>query len=144
MYRFGKRSRKNLNEAHKDFTVLFEEVLKSRDCSIIEGLRSKEEQNRLYHARKSKLHYPDSKHNLKSNQDKVDAVDVIPYPFKESDWKNTKLLYHFVGYVKGIADRLYREGKMDARIRCGADWDGDFKFDDQTFHDLPHFERIID
>lgn len=140
-YKFGRRSRKNLNEAHKDFTILFEEVLKGRDCSVIEGKRSEDEQNILYHARKSKLMYPESNHNLKPGQDKVDAVDVIPWPV---DWADLHSFYHFVGYVKGIADKLFREGKIEAQIRCGADWDGDFSFKDQTFHDLPHFERIID
>lgn len=141
-YRFGRRSRKNLDEAHKDFTILFEEVLKERDCSIIEGERSEDEQNALYHAQKSRLRYPNSKHNKRPGQEKVDAVDVIPWPFKESDWTNVKLLYHFVGYVKGIADQLYRDGKITAKIRCGADWNQNFIFDDQSFIDLPHFERL--
>ena len=143
MNKFGSRSRKNLDEAHPDFTVLFEEVLKERDCSVIDGKRSEEEQNTLFHAKKSKLQYPESKHNLKPGQCKVDAVDVIPYPFKESDWTNDRYLFHFVGHVKGIADQLYRDRKISAKIRCGADWNGDFRFND-TFIDAPHFEREIE
>lgn len=144
MYRFSRRSRKNLNQAHPDFTVLFEEVLKERDCSIIEGRRSEKRQNFLYKSKRSQLKYPNSMHNLKCHQDKVDAVDVLPYPFKKSDWGNVRKFYYFVGYVKGIADQLYRDGKMSAKIRCGVDWDGDFDLSDQTFIDSPHFERIID
>ena len=140
-FKFGQRSRKNLNEAHNDFTVLFEEVLKERDCAIICGARSQEEQNALYHAKKSQVVYPNSKHNVGQGRLLSDAVDAVPWPL---DWTDTRSFYHFAGYVKGIADRLYREGKITAKIRCGADWDGDFSFKDQNFHDMPHFERIVD
>lgn len=141
MYRFSKSSRKNLDEAHQDFTILFEKVLKERDCKVIEGERGKELQNALYDAGKSDLRHPNSKHNKKFGENKVNAVDVVPWPV---DWNDKEIFYHFVGYVKGIADELYREGKISAKIRCGADWDGDFSFKDQTLHDLPHYERILD
>ena len=61
------------------------------------------------------------------------AVDVCPYPI---DWNNKERFYHFAGYVKGIAD------SMGIKIRWGGDWDGDTVFDDQSFHDLPHFELL--
>lgn len=141
-YKFGTRSRNNLNEVHRDFTILFEEVLKERDCSIIEGARSEEEQNNLFDAKKSKVKYPNSKHNVKEGELLAYAVDALPCPFATTDWTNIKKFYHFVGYVKGIADKLYRDGKMEHKLRCGADWDSDFDFKDQTFHDLPHFELI--
>jgi len=131
MSHFGKRSLKNLSEAHDDLQRLFKEVVANYDCSVIEGRRGQEEQDTLYHAKKSKLRYPQSKHNTSPSL----AVDVIPYPV---DWNDKIRFYHFVGYVKGVAD------KLGIKIRCGADWDGDNTFKDQTFHDLPHFELIID
>jgi hypothetical protein len=42
--------------------------------------------------------------------------------------------YSFGGYVRGIA-----EG-MEINVRWGGDWDSDWSFIDQTFHDLPHWE----
>ena len=126
---FGKRSKKNLSECHPDLQKLFNNVVKNYDCSVIEGHRGKEEQDKLYHGGKSKVKYPRSKHNKSPSL----AADVVPYPI---DWNDEIRFYHFVGYVKGVAD------KLGIKIRCGADWDGDNTFSDQTFHDLPHFELL--
>ena len=127
MPKLGRRSKKNLSEAHLLLQELFEEVIKHYDCSIIEGKRPQEEQDKLYHAGKSKLKFPQSKHNKPPSL----AVDVVPYPV---DWNNTKRFYHFGGLVIGIA------ASMGIDIRWGGDWDSDNTFKDQTFHDLPHFE----
>lgn len=102
-------------------------MIKYYDCSVICGYRNLEKQTEAYHAGKSKVFYPNSKHNKQPSH----AVDVVPYPI---DWNDMKRFYHFAGYVKGIADSL------GIKIRCGADWDSDNDFKDQNFHDLPHFE----
>ena len=127
MAKFGNRSLKNLSEAHPKLQKIFHEVIKNYDCSVIQGYRGMEEQMAAYHAGKSKVFYPNSKHNKRPSQ----AVDVVPYPI---DWNDKIRFYHFAGYVKGVADAL------GIKIRCGADWDSDNDFKDQTFHDLPHFE----
>lgn len=127
MYKFGSRSQKNLMEAHPDLQKLFNEVIKHYDCAVIEGHRPEWEQNKAYHAGKSKLKFPHSKHNQMPSL----AVDVIPWPV---DWNDYKRFYFFGGLVKGIADQ------MGIDIRWGGDWDSDNSFKDQSFHDLPHFE----
>ena len=129
MYKFGTRSTKNLSEAHPDLQALFNEVIKHYDCTVIEGYRGEDEQNKACHAGASKLKFPQSKHNKTPSL----AVDVCPYPI---DWKDKDRFYHFVGFVKGVASQ------MGINIRCGADWDGDNDFKDQSFHDLPHFELV--
>ena len=131
MPRFGKRSLKNLSECHIDLQRLLMEVIKHYDCSVIEGERGEEEQNVLFHAGKSKLVFPDSNHNKKPSL----AVDVIPWPV---DWNDKIQFYHFIGFVKGVATM------RGIKIRCGADWDGDNSFIDQSFNDLPHIELILD
>lgn len=128
-YKFGKRSLKNLSEADPKLQALFHEVIKVVDCSIIEGHRSKREQDKAYHAGKSKLKWPESKHN----QEPSLAVDVVPYPV---DWNDKARFYQMVGIIKAKAHSL------DIKIRCGADWDSDNDFNDQTFHDLPHIELV--
>ncbi len=128
---FGTRSLKNLNEAHPALQRLFQEVVKNYDCSVIEGHRPQSEQDAAYHSGKSKVKWPNSKHNPSPSL----AVDVVPYPV---DWNDTDRFYHFAGYVKGVADTL------GIKIRYGADWDGDNQFKDQSFHDLPHFELMSD
>ena len=128
-WKFGKRSRQNLSEAHPLLIELFNEVIKIRDCAVIEGYRPKEEQDRLYFAGMSKLKWPKSKHNATPSM----AVDVVPFPV---NWKDYHSFYHFAGIVKGVAH------SMGLKIRWGGDWDMDNDFRDQNFHDLPHFELI--
>jgi len=135
MPKFGERSNKNLRECHKDLQTLFREVVEHIDCSVIEGNRTEGEQNRLFHAGRSKLMFPESKHNEQPSM----AADVVPFPV---DWNDHKRFHVFAGFVLGIAERLYAENKMDHKVRAGIDWDGDWTYTDQTFHDFPHFELI--
>ena len=127
--KFSNKSKEKLESCHPDLQKLFGEVIKNYDCTIIEGFRSNERQEELFHQGQSKLRAGKSKHNCNPSL----AIDVVPYPI---DWKDKIRFYHFVGYVKGIADQL------NIKIRCGADWDNDNNLHDQTFFDLPHFELI--
>ena len=128
-FKFGKRSYRNLSEAHPEIQRLFNEIIKHYDCSVIEGFRPEEEQNRAYHSGRSKLKFPQSKHNKTPSL----AVDVVPYPI---DWKDKERFYYFGGVVKGVAESL------GIKIRWGGDWDSDNKFKDQSFNDWPHFELV--
>jgi peptidoglycan L-alanyl-D-glutamate endopeptidase CwlK len=138
---YSNRSLSKLKGCHDDLITLFEEVIESYDNSILEGPRTTKRQQELFAQGKSKLNgiTKISKHQITECRDKSMAVDSAPWPI---DWNDLNRFYHYVGYVKGVADRLYHEGKMTHKIRCGADWDGDNCFKDQSFHDLPHFELI--
>lgn len=127
MFYFSERSLENLATCHDDLQILFKEVIKRYDCTIIQGWRSNEEQDEHYRTGKSKLQAGQSKHNTKPSR----AVDVVPYPI---DWNDYNRFYYFGGLVKGIASSL------DITIRWGGDWNGNNNFKDQNFHDLPHFE----
>ncbi len=131
MPKFSDKSLGLLRECHSDLINLFQEVIKHYDCTVLCGQRTEEEQNELFRAGKSKLQYPESKHNGTPSM----AVDVVPYPI---DWSDSKRFYHFMGFVTGIASQ------MGIKIRCGGDWDMDNNFKDQTFHDLPHVELLGD
>lgn len=124
---FGDRSKKNLSEAHPLLQELFEEVVKHYDCAVIEGHRPKEEQDKAFHGGKSKVQWPNSKHNQTPSL----AVDVCPFPI---NWKDTRRFYYFAGHVMATA-RV-----MGIDLRWGGDWNGNNEFKDQSFHDLPHFE----
>ncbi|MDA9231172.1 M15 family metallopeptidase [Rickettsiales bacterium] len=131
MPKFSNRSKDKLITCHPKLQELFNIVIKNYDCTIIEGRRSNERQEELFHQGKSKLKAGKSKHNQAPSL----AVDVAPYPI---NWNDRIKFYHFVGYVKATADQL------KIKIRCGADWDNDNDLHDQTFFDLPHFELITD
>jgi len=127
MPKFSKRSRKRLEECDERLQRLFNEVIKSYDCTILCGHRSKEEQEKMYEQGRSKLRWPASKHNKRPSM----AVDVAPWPI---DWTDMGSFYMFVGYVKRVAE------EMNIPLRCGADWDMDGYTKDQMFNDLVHFE----
>lgn len=126
--KFGARSLHALEGVHPDLRRLFERVVLTFDCAILEGARTPERQQELYATGKSKT--LDSKH-LRQPSGFAHAVDVAPWPL---DWEDRDRWYAFAGYVRGIAESL------EINVRWGGDWDGDWTFTDQTFHDLPHWE----
>ena len=127
MPKFSSRSKRNLRTCVPDLQVIFNEVVKAYDCTIIVGHRGLFEQNKAYQDRTSRLQWPESKHN----RDPSWAVDVAPYPII---WNDTNRFYHFAGYVFGIADQ------MQINLRWGGDWDMDRDLSDQTLMDLVHFD----
>lgn len=133
MPEFGSASRAALATAHPDLQRLFQEVIKYVDCTVLEGHRGKEAQDRAVAAGNSKTPWPHSKHNKVP----AEAVDVVPYPV---DWSNELRMIHFAGIVKGIAYRL------GIRIRWGGDWNGDDDPQDdrhkKLLQDYPHFELV--
>jgi hypothetical protein len=129
MPRFSEASKEKLATCHPDLQTLFNKVIQYYDCTVICGHRTQEEQDYLYPAF-TRLKWPNSKHNSTPSL----AVDVAPYPI---DWNDAKRFYHFAGFVYGVADM------MGIDIRWGGDWDSDFEFGDQTFHDLPHYELRV-
>jgi hypothetical protein len=127
MPRFGKRSKERLATCEKDLQMVFNEVIKYVDCSILEGHRSKDRQNALYEDGKTKVRYPNGRHNSSPSR----AVDVTPYPV---DWEDRERQTLFAGFVLGVANQ------MGIKLRWGGDWDQDFEVKDNRFDDFPHFE----
>tara|TARA_R100001594_G_scaffold77425_1_gene112041 strand:- start:2716 stop:3111 length:396 start_codon:yes stop_codon:yes gene_type:complete len=125
---FSGRSAAKLSECDERLQKVFNEVVKHFDCTVLEGRRSKERQDELYRTGKSKVQYPNSKHNVEPLSM---ACDVAPYPI---DWNDKSRFYFFGGFVLGIAK------SMGIDLRWGGDWDSDMDINDQTFMDLPHFE----
>jgi hypothetical protein len=129
MPRFGKRSKERLATCEKDLQMVFNEVIKYVDCSVLEGHRSKDRQNSLYEDGKTKVRYPNGRHNSNPSR----AVDVTPYPV---DWADRERQTLFAGFVLGVANQ------MGIKLRWGGDWDQDFEVQDNKFDDFPHFELI--
>jgi hypothetical protein len=127
MPRYSKRSKERLASCDERLQEVFNEVIKHVDCSVLEGHRSKERQNKLYDEGRTKVKYPNGRHNISPSK----AVDVTPYPV---DWEDRERQTLFAGFVIGIARG------MGYRLRWGGDWDMDFKVMDNRFDDFPHFE----
>ena len=127
MPRFGKSSKKRLLTCDDRLQKVFNEVIKHVDCSVLEGHREKDRQNKLYEEGKTKVKYPNGRHNRQPSS----AVDVTPYPV---DWKDRERQTLFAGFVIGVASQ------MGINLRWGGDWDQDFQVVDNRFDDFPHFE----
>ena len=127
MARYSKKSKERLATCDERLQGVFNEVIKHVDCSILEGSRSKERQNKLYDEGRTKVRYPDGRHNFNPSR----AVDVTPYPV---DWEDRERQTLFAGFVLGTAR------SMGINLRWGGDWDQDFQVMDNRFDDFPHFE----
>lgn len=133
MPKFSKKSEEKLLQCHMDLQLIFNHIIKIYDISIICGHRNKEEQEKAYKNRRSKLSFPKSKHNSIPSI----AIDVVPYPL---NWEDYKSFYYLGGLVKATYIDLLHNGYIDHQIRWGGDWNNSQKFDDQKFNDLAHFE----
>jgi len=139
---FSATSLSRLAEVDLNLQIVFMEVVKTFDCSILCGRREEAEQNAAVQAGKSKLVFPFSKHNLKPGSrpgTRVEAVDVAPYPI---DWADAPRFAYFAGYVMATADRLLLAGRISRAIKWGGDWDKDGRLAEEKFKDLDHFETI--
>lgn len=137
MPKFSLKSKSHLQTCHSDLQVLFNEVIKSWDCLILEGHRGKAAQDKAVREGNSKTPWPTSKHNKAPSL----AVDVAPYPLP--DWKKQSDFVYFAGFVQGIARKLYDENKIKHLIRYGGDFNKNHRISDSTFFDLVHFEIIL-
>ena len=129
MPKFGKRSLSKLSTCDKKLQEVFNEVIKTVDCSVLEGHRGKDRQNALYKEGKTKLTFPKGRHNSSPSN----AVDVVPYPV---DWGDRERFHLFAGFVLGIAK------SMGIKLRWGGDWNINWFVDDNKFDDFPHFEVL--
>ena len=139
MPKFSPKSFTELSTCHIDLQVVFFEVIKTYDCSVLEGYRSEEKQNTAYIHGRTKVQWPSSRHNVFPSM----AVDVAPYPVDFSEaGKNLMRYYFFAGYVLRAAEDLKLSGKISHGLRWGGCWDGDFNFNHQKFDDLVHYELV--
>ena len=93
---------------------------------VICGYRGKEDQDKAFAEKKSKLKFPESKHNKKPSL----AVDIVPDPDRNpktiawADLNEFEIMCHT---VESCADEL------DIKIRLGRDF---------SFVDFPHIELV--
>ena len=128
-FKFSKRSQEKLETCAPDLQLIMELAIHVYDFTVLEGHRSKDLQNMYYDQGKSKLKYPQSKHNQYPSK----AIDIAPSPI---NWNDRESFVYLAGIIKGIASNL------GVKIRWGGDWNMNNNLKDQTFFDLPHFELV--
>jgi peptidoglycan L-alanyl-D-glutamate endopeptidase CwlK len=106
------------------------------DFAVIEGRRSKEKQDEYFNNKKSKVQWPNSKHNVINPTDLANAVDVVPYINGTISWNKIHCVF-LAGVILTMAK------KLSIKIRWGGNWDMDLEpITDQDFQDLVHYEII--
>lgn len=71
------------------------------------------------------------------------AFDIYAWVNGRVSWEREHLVY-LAGVIMATAQRLYNEGIIDFTLVWGGNWDGDGQIiSDQTFIDLPHFQKSI-
>ena len=125
MPKFSKTSAAKLATCHPDLQKIFNDIIRLRDCVIICGARTLEDQQKAFKEGFSKLDgiIKKSKHQISKDQPLSLAVDVLPYPIK---WNDKKGHEDFARAVKATAEHY----------NIKIIWGGDFK----SFSDRPHFE----
>lgn len=133
MPQFSDRSLAQLETIHPSLRAVLEEAIRFVDFTVLEGHRNQADQDRAFEMGRSKVRWPNGKHNSYPSM----AVDLAPYPISWStSHKNLARFYYLGGVLKGIA------GMKGVKLRFGFDWDSDNDFSDQNFDDLGHVEII--
>lgn len=107
------------------------------DFAVIQGRRSKEEQNRFFSMGRSRVEWPNGAHNVLNPDDLAEAVDIQPV----IDGKPSNNYRHFI-FLAGVVMAIAKQRGVP--LRWGGNWDMDGEpITDQKFQDLYHFELVI-
>ena len=131
---FGTKSKRHRKTLDPKLQEIVDEAIKIFDFSIICGHRNKEDQNKAFEKKRSKLRWPKSRHNSMPSK----AVDIGPYDpsVKNVDWFNHKRFIWLAGIIMAIAHT------KDIKIRWGGDWNSNTFMRDENFLDMAHFELM--
>ncbi|CAM3860753.1 M15 family metallopeptidase [Avibacterium endocarditidis] len=126
-FKFSQRSEESLKGVHKDLVKVVRRALQlsAVDFTVIEGIRSKAKQKRLFAQGASKT--------MHSRHLTGHAVDIVPYPL---DWQDK-------AKFQKISQAMFQAAKeLNIPIRWGGDWNQNGKTEDERFYDGPHFELL--
>lgn len=143
MYILGKVSRDRLLTCDQQTRTVVNHAIATSpiDFTVLEGHRVAARQRQLFAAGATKLNGVDafSKHQgpfpLLDNPEESPsmAIDLAPWPI---DWQDTRRFFMLAGVILATGNDL------GIPFRWGGDWNMNGNFDDQSFFDLPHFERV--
>ena len=137
-YAYGRGSLIKLRTVNRKLWQVCERALGYgiMDATVIQGVRSRAEQDHYYDTGKSKVRWPDSKHNIQLQDVLADAVDIAPYINGKVSWNKL----HCCVWAGLMLAAAKEEGVV---LRWGGNWDGDSEpITDQIFQDLVHFELL--
>lgn len=135
------KSLQQLSTCHLDLQKVAMTAIRWTPFSIVEGQRGQEKQHKAFVEGRSKVDWPNGKHNATPS----DAFDFLPafvtwndlngVNGKEKQRRGEAACYKLAGFLCAIGEML------EIPLRSGTDWDGDGDLADQTLNDLVHIER---
>lgn len=128
MPKFSQKSLDQLSTCDKRLIDICNKVIEIYDFTVLEGHRDEKRQNEAFKNGKSKVKWPNGKHNSIPSK----ALDGAPYPI---DWNNHHRFYLWAGLMIATAE------SMGVKLRWGGMWDGITK-GESKFADLGHLEIV--
>ena len=122
---FSRISKERLATCHPDIQRVWNEIIKERDCIVICGARTLEEQKKAFAGGFSKIDgvTKESEHQVGKEKPLSTAIDSMPYPL---NWNDVKGHTEFARFV------LDKAKSLGVSLEWGGDW--------KTFKDRPHFQ----
>jgi len=111
MAKFGKTSTARLNTCDECLQAICHAVIPYYDFTVLCGHRNLHQQTAAFVAGRSKVEWPNSKHNSQPSL----AVDIAPWPI---DWDDLGRFYYLAGRMKMAAN------VHEVTLRWGGDWRG--------------------
>lgn len=126
---FSALSEQRLASCDPRLQAILKEAIRHVDFTIMCGFRGPDEQEDAYRTGRSKVRWPNSKHNRRPSV----AVDLAPFPV---DWTDTARFARLAGYIERIAH------EQGVKLRWGGDFDQDGRTVAEKFIDMPHLEIV--
>ena len=137
---FSPTSERKLSECHPDLQQVARIARKLCRFEIDCGFRDQQWRQKAFEEGRSKLQWPESKHNGQPAQ----AFDFVPLPFDYGSVSATAdpavreaqltRLYYIAGIIRGTANML------GVPVRMGCDWNRDGNTSNDSFRDAFHCE----
>lgn len=138
-FRLSTTSNGNLAMVHPNLRHVVERAIEltTVDFKVIEGVRTKERQAKLYAQGRTApgpiVTWTKNSNHFQKADGYGHAVDLLPAPY---DWKDLK------GF-DAVAKAMFKAAaEIGVKIRWGADWDQDGKPRERGESDSPHFELV--
>lgn len=134
MYKLSVRSLKNLEGVQPDLVAVVKRAIEltTQDFTVVEGVRSIEQQRRNVAKGVSKTMHS---YHLVHEDGYGHAVDL--YPYCNDSVQCDAPLSRF----REIKDAMFAAAKeLGVRLTWGADWNHNGRTDDERFVDDPHFQ----
>lgn len=127
-------SQERLKTCHPDLQKLITEVAEHFDIIVVCGHRGEADQHKAFVEGKSKVDWPNGKHNALPSL----AVDIAPLIGGVIEWENRQMFAYLGGFVMATA------ASLGIKCRWGNDWNMNHNITERvkgdSWDDSPHFE----